>query len=125
LIAVDASSLIAYFQGEIAPDTDRIADALGTRELVLPPPVLVELIGRVTTAAAFDEIANGAAQLPIGPGFWLRARQNRSLILSKGLKARALDSLIAQCCIDANVPLIARDADYRHFSRWCGLKLAP
>ena len=43
--------------------------------------------------------------------------------MSKGLKARALDSLIAQCCIDADVPLIARDTDYRHFAKWCGLKL--
>ena len=34
------------------------------------------------------------------------------------------DALIAQCCIDANVTLIARDRDYRHFERWCGLKLA-
>jgi predicted nucleic acid-binding protein len=123
LIATDASSLIAYFDGEIAPDTDAIAVAFETRELVLPPPVLVELIGRSATAAAFDEISNGAAQLPISQGFWLRARQNRGLILSKGLKARALDSLIAQCCIDADVPLIARDTDFRHFANWCGLKL--
>lgn len=123
MIAADASSLIAYFDGEIAPDTDAIAEAFEARELILPPPVLVELIGRTATAAAFDEIANGAAQLPINPGFWLRARQSRSLIMSKGLKARALDSLIAQCCIDADVPLIARDTDYRHFAKWCGLKL--
>jgi predicted nucleic acid-binding protein len=34
------------------------------------------------------------------------------------------DALIAQCCIDADVPLIARDKDYRHFESWCGLKLA-
>ena len=40
------------------------------------------------------------------------------------LKAKLADALIAQCCIDADVPLIARDADYRHFERWCGLKLA-
>ena len=116
--------MIAYFGGEIAPDTDAIAEAYQTRTLVLPPPVLVELIGRTTTVAAIDEIANGAAQLPISPGFWARARQSRSLVMSKGLKARALDSLIAQCCIDTDVPLIARDTDFRHFARWCGLKLA-
>jgi predicted nucleic acid-binding protein len=123
LIATDASSLIAYFDGEVAPDTDAVAAALEARELVLPPPVLVELIGRTTTTAAFDQIVSGATQLPISTGFWSRARQNRALVLSKGLKARALDSLIAQCCIDADVALIARDADFRHFARWCGLKL--
>jgi hypothetical protein len=124
LIAADASSLIAYFEGEIAPDTDAIAEALEARELALPPPVLVELIGRGSTVAAFDEIATGAAQLPLNSGFWLRARQSRSLILAKGLRARSIDTLIAQCCIDAGVALIARDTDYRHFAQWCGLKLA-
>ena len=33
-------------------------------------------------------------------------------------------TLIAQFCIDADAALIARDEDYRHFARWCGLKLA-
>jgi hypothetical protein len=46
------------------------------------------------------------------------------MLLLKGLKARLADALIAQCCIDADVPLIARDSDFRHFKRWCGLKLA-
>jgi predicted nucleic acid-binding protein len=40
------------------------------------------------------------------------------------LKAALADSLIAQCCIDADVALIARDGDYRHFAKWCGLRLA-
>ena len=62
--------------------------------------------------------------MPIEPGFWERAGLGRRLILSKGLRARLADTLIAQCCIDAGAPLIARDNDYRHFVRWCGLKLA-
>jgi predicted nucleic acid-binding protein len=48
----------------------------------------------------------------------------RTLILSKGLKARLADALIAQCCIDAGATLVCRDRDFRHFARWGGLKLA-
>jgi predicted nucleic acid-binding protein len=123
LISADSSSLIAYLQGEIASDTDAIADALQAVELVLAPAVLVELIGKSDMVAAYDAIAVNAALLPLTEGYWLRAREARRLILSKGLRARALDALIAQCCIDADVPLIARDDDFRHFARWCGLKL--
>jgi len=57
-------------------------------------------------------------------GFWERAGESRRLILLKGLKAKLADTLVAQCCIDADVPLIARDGDFRHFAQWCGLKLA-
>jgi len=32
--------------------------------------------------------------------------------------------LIAQACIDNDVALITRDADFRHFAKHCGLKLA-
>jgi predicted nucleic acid-binding protein len=124
LIAADASSLIAYLEGDIEPDTDAIAEAFHSQELALPPPVLVELLGRTSSAAAHDEIARSATLLPLAPGYWLRARASRLLVRSKGLRARSLDTLIAQCCIDANVPLIARDTDFRHFARWCGLKLA-
>ncbi len=123
MIAADSSSLIAYLDGEIAEDTEAIADAFAALDFILPPPVLVELMGKASTAAAYDEIARNAALLPIAPGFWMRARANRSLILSKGLKARGMDVLISQCCIDAGVPLIARDSDFQHFADWCGLKL--
>jgi predicted nucleic acid-binding protein len=34
------------------------------------------------------------------------------------------DALIAQSCIDHDVPLITRDTDFRHFAKHCGLKLA-
>jgi predicted nucleic acid-binding protein len=45
-------------------------------------------------------------------------------LLGKGLKARLGDALVAQACIDHNIPLIARDGDFRHFVKHCGLKLA-
>jgi hypothetical protein len=43
--------------------------------------------------------------------------------MRKGLRAKTADALIAQSCIDHDVALIARDRDFRHFVRHCGLKL--
>ena len=67
------------------------------------------------------------SRLGAAPGVYnvvVRAGAARHLLRDKGLKAATSDALIAQCCIDADVPLISRDRDFRHFVRWCGLKLA-
>jgi predicted nucleic acid-binding protein len=39
-------------------------------------------------------------------------------------RARLADTLIAQSCIDHGVRLVTRDADFRHFARIGGLRLA-
>jgi predicted nucleic acid-binding protein len=123
VISADSSSIIAFLAGDRAPDTDAIAAALGVADLYLPPPVIVELLGG-DSDADYVSVIESASLLPLQSGYWTRAREARLLLRSKGLRARAIDSLIAQCCIDAGAPLIARDTDFRHFVRWCGLKLA-
>ena len=40
------------------------------------------------------------------------------------LEGKLADTLIAQCCIDADIPLIAHDRGFRHFATHCGLQLA-
>jgi predicted nucleic acid-binding protein len=44
-------------------------------------------------------------------------------VLASGRKARLGDALIAQSCIDAKVPLLTRDRDFRAFARAAGLRL--
>jgi len=34
------------------------------------------------------------------------------------------DTLICQSCLDHSVPLLTRDADFRNFVQYAGLKLA-
>lgn len=123
MIAADTSSLIAFLAGGSGPDVEQVVAALADDKLRLPPPVAAELLSKPNTQDAMVLIG-GLTQLDITDGYWERAGASRALLISKGLKARLADALIAQCCIDADVPLIARDGDYRHFARWCGLKLA-
>jgi predicted nucleic acid-binding protein len=61
--------------------------------------------------------------MKIREGYWKRAGELRSDTLSDGHKAKLADVLIAQSCIDHDIPLITYDADFRHFTR-AGLKLA-
>jgi predicted nucleic acid-binding protein len=123
LIAADTSSLIHYLNGADTADRPRVRAALSAQTLCLPPPVKTELLSGFPREDELPAILQLAPLLPIADGFWERAGENRHLLRSRGLKANLADTLIAQCCIDADVPLIAGDADFRHFAEWCGLKL--
>jgi predicted nucleic acid-binding protein len=64
-------------------------------------------------------VAETLAQIPmieVKSGYWVRAGQLRAKVLSMRRKARLGDALVAQSCIDANVTLVTRDADFIAFS---------
>jgi predicted nucleic acid-binding protein len=124
LISADTSSLIAHFSREPAHDAEKVELALKSESLILAPIVLTELLSSLRNA---DQLKDFLADVPIFeilPGYWWRAGESRRRIIRLGLKARTADTLVAQCCIDADVPLIAHDRDFRHFEKHCGLKLA-
>jgi len=123
LIAADTSSLVAFLAGHDGADVTRIDAAIQSGELVVPPPVLTELASK-PDRSMIEPLLQTAAVIELTEGFWRRAGESRRALLARGLKAGLADALIAQCCIDAGVALITRDRDYRHFARWCGLKLA-
>ena len=122
MIATDTSSLVAYLSGEAGADVSRIEAAMSAGELRLPPPVLSELLSK-PDISQIEALLAGIPLMVLADGFWNRVGLTRRVLRLRGLKAALADSQIAQCCIDADVPLIARDRDYRHFERWCGLKL--
>jgi predicted nucleic acid-binding protein len=123
LIATDTSSLVAYLSGETGDDVRLIEAAIAADELWLPPPVLSELLSK-PDLSQIEGLLSDIPLMELAPGYWDRAGRTRRILRMRGLKAALADSLIAQCCLDTDVPLIARDRDYRHFERWCGLKLA-
>ena len=123
MIAADTSVWIDYSKGTGSEPANRLETVLTEGTLVMPLPVLFEIL---SGPGYFQEAKILILQLPkldAVSGFWERAGELRQNILKKGLKARSMDCLIAQNCIDHNVSLIASDHDYRHFSRY-GLKLA-
>lgn len=124
MIAGDSSSLVAYFQGEKGLDVGAIANAIANDKLCLPPVVVTELLSYPKASPAIASVISALPLLPILDGYWERAGKSRRKILALGLRARLPDTLIAQICIDHQTPLIARDGDYRHFEKHCGLVLA-
>ena len=124
MIAVDSSSLIAWFAGDEGADVDWLDQGLAASQVALPPVVLTEILSSPTLD---DRVARLLRELPVldvHAGFWTRAAATRALILARRLRARLADTLIAQTCIDHRLPLITRDGDFRHFAAHAGLMLA-
>jgi predicted nucleic acid-binding protein len=121
MIAADTSTWISFFEGEQGDDVVALAKALQSRQVVMPPPVLTELLGDPELSAS---VAQSLLELPLVSlknGYWDRAGRLRAKVLARKRKARLGDALIAQCCIDASIALITRDGDFKAFS--AGLNL--
>ena len=125
MIAADSSSLIAHLSGDTGDDVAILDQTLSDHLLVLPPVVLTELLSDPKLPQAVAELLQALPILEIHDGYWTRAGTLRSKVLSKGRKARLADTLIAQSCLDHDMPIIVRDRDFRSFAVFAGLKLLP
>ena len=124
MIAADTSALSAYVAGQPGADVAHIAEALTAGQLRLSPVVLTELLSDPSASRVLGPIISEIEILEITDGYWRRAGETRRVLKARGLKAKVADALIAQSCIDHKVALITRDKDFRHFAKYCGLKLA-
>ncbi|MEK7381699.1 MAG: PIN domain-containing protein [Elusimicrobiota bacterium] len=122
MIAADTSAWLDYSKGVESGPSRRLEQSLSEGTLVLPLPVLFEVLSGPGLTQDAEKFIRELPRLAAKPGYWERAGELRRVLLKKGLKARAMDCLIAQNCIDHDVALIAADLDYRHFAKM-GLKL--
>jgi predicted nucleic acid-binding protein len=122
MIAADTSAWIDYAKGRESEHSQRLEAALLEGALVMPMTVLFEVLSGPGLTSEARKAISELPRLELLSGYWERAGDLRRALLQKGLKARSMDCLIAQNCIDHKVSLIAVDADYRHFVK-AGLKL--
>lgn len=123
MIAIDTSSWVAFFAGAPGADVELVGKALGDDQACLVPVVLTELLSDRQLPARVAALLKDLPLLEVTEGYWERAGTLRSEILSRKLKARLADTLIAQSCLDHDVTLVSRDGDFRHFAAAGGLKL--
>lgn len=123
MITADTSTWIAFFQGEAGKDVELLDRGLANRQVLMAPPVLTELL---SDPGITPEVTKSLSELPlieILPGFWNRAGVLRAKVLAKRRKVRLGDALIAQSCLDAGIPLLTRDQDFRAFAETASLSL--
>lgn len=122
MIALDTSAVIAYLSGDEGAVANAASVAFERRIACLAPVVLAELLSDPILPASTAALLKELPRLDIDEGYWERAGALRAKLLSKGLKARLADTLIAQSCLDHRVPLVTADRDFRHFAKH-GLEL--
>ncbi len=123
MIAVDTSSFVSYLSGDQGDDVEMVESALENKQIVFPPVVLSELLSDSKLAKSIIHLLKEVPTLSVGEGYWERVGILRSKIIFKKYKARLADTLVAQSCIDHDIPLVTRDSDFRNFVRFGGLKL--
>lgn len=123
MIAADTSTWVAYLEGVAGKDVLLLDKALEDRQLVMVPAVLTELLSDPDVPGNVAETLSEVPLIDISTGYWQRAGALRARVLAKRRKARLGDALIAQSCIDADVPLVTRDRDFRAFAGVAGLDL--
>jgi predicted nucleic acid-binding protein len=121
-VAIDSSSLIGYLNGRSGRDTSALSKVLAAGDAVLPPLVVTEVLSLPDVSADVVQLLGTFALLPVRPGYWERAGRLRARVAASGRRARIADTLIAQSCVDHEVPLITADGAFRHFTPF-GLRL--
>lgn len=122
MIAVDTSTWIAFFAGQKSKDAEALFEILDHKQVVLPKVVLTELLSDPKLPENIRSFLLDLPLLEMDDDYWKRAGLTRAKVLTKGLKARVADALIAQSCIDHHTPLLTGDRDFRHFAPY-GLEL--
>lgn len=123
MIAADTSTWVAFLEGAGGEDAELLDRALEDRQVLMVPVVLTELLSDPMLASGVARTLAEVPMIEIGPGYWQRAGGLRAKVLAKNRKARLGDALIAQNCIDRDIPLLTRDRDFRAFAETAGLEL--
>ena len=122
MIAVDTNVLHDYFADQTGPKFHMVEEAFEQNTLILPPAVLTEALSDPALPATKAARIRAIPLIDVTDGFWDRAGILRAFLLSLRYSGRLGDVLIAQSCIDQEIPLITYDRDFRRFER-VGLKL--
>ena len=123
MIAADTSTWIAYLEGAPGADTQLLDQALADHRLLMIPPVFTELLSDPLLSPAIVQQLMDVPIIDVEPGYWQRAGLLRAKVLSNRRNARLGDALIAQSCLDRNIPLLTRDQDFRAFADTSQLNL--
>lgn len=123
MIALDTNAWIALFLDSPAALADRASAALEGGSVALVPMVVSEVLSQPDFPAGARAVIDTLPLLPIRDGFWLRAGLLRADLIRRRQEPKMVDTLIAQMCIDHNIPLLTADRDFSAFSA-AGLRLA-
>lgn len=123
MVCPDTNCVIAYLAGDPGADVEFLDKLLERKMVALSPVVVAELLSDPALPTEAEMLIRSLPELHVAPGYWQRAGKLRAQLAQKGYKARLADTLIAQSCLDHQVPLLTRDLGFRRFAKVVGLQL--
>jgi predicted nucleic acid-binding protein len=123
LIVADTSVLIPWAEGIVTVKTDLLDYHMQQKTLRVAPVSITEFLSARHLRPEIRLVAETLDLLELQDGYWARAGLLRGRCLAAGRRARLADVLIAQACLDADLPLLTNDTDFEVFQLIGGLKL--
>ncbi|MBI3667865.1 MAG: PIN domain-containing protein [Acidobacteria bacterium] len=123
MICADTNCWIAYLSGQTGQDVDLLDECLARRSVVMAPVILSELLSDPLLSLQDESDLLAVQLLETRDGFWRRAGKLRAELIRRKYRPKLADTLIAQSCIDHDLPLLTRDRDFRPFTRVGRLQL--
>ncbi len=123
MFCADTSCWIQYLTGQQGSDVQLIDEHLQQHSITMCPVVLAELLSDPFRSLKARESLLQIPLLDLKFEFWERAGLTRAELIKQKIKPKLADTLIAQVCIDHNLPLHTRDTGFRSFAKHAGLQL--
>ncbi|MFZ3180725.1 MAG: PIN domain nuclease [Methylocystis silviterrae] len=129
MILVDSSVWIDYFRGVASPETDRLDRLLEEELVAIGDLILTEVLQGFDRDRDFNRAQKFLTTLTIvelgGKEIALRAAKNYRKLRGLGVTPRkTIDTIIATCCIEKDLPLLYSDRDFDPFVERLGLRSA-
>jgi predicted nucleic acid-binding protein len=117
MIVVDSSVWIDYFNGDVLPHTEKLANLLGQREIVVFDLIMVEVLQGMRKKREFNatlEVLDSFKFISTtSRNVALQSAKNNLILLSKGFTVRkTIDVIIATRCILGGFELLHNDRDF-------------
>jgi predicted nucleic acid-binding protein len=127
VIVVDSSVWIDYFNGVDSAASERLDKLLGVEPLAVGDLILAEVLQGFRSDADFRTARELMTSLPVlemlGQKLAIQSAENYRSLRARGVTVRrAVDVIIATCCIEHGLPLLFEDRDFVPFVRYLGLK---
>ncbi len=122
-VVVDSSVWIAYLHGEVIQELEY---ATVTAELVLSPLVIAEVLSGILTPharATFGELVQDYPMHNTPLSHWMDVGDLRRTLAAKGINVTIPDAHVAQCALDRNATLLARDDIFKQIATHTPLRL--
>jgi predicted nucleic acid-binding protein len=129
VILVDSSVWIDYFRGAASLETDRLDRLLAEELVAIGDLILTEVLQGFGRDRDFDAARKLLTSLTIielgGAKVAIRAARNFRKLRAVGIMPRkTIDTIIATCCIEKDLPLLYSDRDFDPFVDRLGLRSA-